>query len=190
MPEPAQQVVAEIRDYQQLIAFFRRWFLGEMRTTFSVIDDLAGLPHGYTAKLFAPGQIRRLGQISLGPLLSAGALKMLIAVDREALQRITQHQRFRLRAKGTPYSCTAGHETGQSMGKKMLAVPAAGMPKNPGHFDSELGRIMRARHIITTHPNQRSAIARRAARARWAKAKWRAAQAAPSAAPENLTTPF
>lgn len=59
-----------------------------MRTTHQAIDELAGLPSGYTSKLVCKPPMRRLGHLSLGLLLGALGLKMTLAEDPEQTERI------------------------------------------------------------------------------------------------------
>jgi hypothetical protein len=52
------------------------------------VDEVAGLPQRYTAKLLAPKGLKSLGRISMGPILGALGLKLAVLPDDEALARI------------------------------------------------------------------------------------------------------
>ena len=92
----------EIRNYQELHLALRERAeqLGVSRLT---IDDVSGLPSGYSAKLLAPVPIKRLGPLSFGLMLQALGLKLVVVEDREALARVksrlTPRQRGMTRVK-------------------------------------------------------------------------------------------
>jgi hypothetical protein len=81
------QVLAAIDDYDALHAALRARAVA-LRLSRATIDDLSGVPDRYCAKLFGPGQVRRLGQISLGPVLSALGVKLILVDDPEARRAI------------------------------------------------------------------------------------------------------
>jgi hypothetical protein len=141
----------EVRDYAQLVRAIRTW-IAELGTAGETIDDVAGLPLRYTMKLLAPVPVKGIGRTSLGPLLGALGLKLVVAVDHEVLARI----RHRLIPK---------HHASQGL-------LATGMrrkhkfPKGP-----EFARLMRSRQLLSQSPRHRSSIARIAAKARWAKVR-------------------
>jgi hypothetical protein len=56
------------------------------------IDELAGLPSGLTGKILAPEPIRGVGYGSLGPLLGALGVAILVVEDSAAATRV--HQRW------------------------------------------------------------------------------------------------
>jgi hypothetical protein len=63
----------------------------ERRIALSSADFAAvsGLPSYYGNKLLAANPVRRIGAISLGPLLGALGLKLIVAEDEQAVQRFT-----------------------------------------------------------------------------------------------------
>src|SRR5262245_29579627 len=87
MVDTAQRLLAEVRDYAQLVQALRAR-IDELGVAGETIDDVAGLPTRYTTKLLAPIPIKSLGRVSLGPLLGALGLKLIVAEDAEALARI------------------------------------------------------------------------------------------------------
>jgi hypothetical protein len=148
------RIIAECRDYAQLIAALRSW-IGELGTAGETVDDVAGLPLRYTMKLLAPVPVKGLGRTSLGPLLGALGLKLIVAVDAEVLGRI----RHRLIA-----SRNANGAVLTVKGRKRK--PYRAMRGNP-----ELARMVRQIGILKLSPDQRSRIARKAARERWRRAR-------------------
>jgi hypothetical protein len=115
---------------------------------------VAGLPLRYTMKLLAPIPIKALGPTSMGPLLGALGLKLVVMEDTEVLEKI--------RRRLVP-SKNARHN--------MLATKRRAkwrFPRGP-----EFARLMGARGILKASPKQRSRIARHAARIRWARVRGR-----------------
>lgn len=82
---------AAIRDYSDLIEVLRARAVG-LKTTRLQIDDCAGLPSGYTAKLLSRKKLRCLGHASLGPILQALGLMLVPVEDPAAIERI--HGRY------------------------------------------------------------------------------------------------
>jgi hypothetical protein len=54
----------------------------------ATLDEITGLPDRYTAKLFGPKQVRRIGMVSLGPLLQALGLRLVAVEDPEQTAQI------------------------------------------------------------------------------------------------------
>lgn len=78
---------AVIRNYAQLIAVVRAR-IDELNVAAETIDDVAGLPTRYTAKLLCPMQMKALGRHSLGPMLGTVGLALVAVDDDEALARV------------------------------------------------------------------------------------------------------
>jgi hypothetical protein len=85
MVEPRQLAIVD--DYEGLVAALRRR-IADLGTTMAVIDQVAGIPDGYTQKLIGRAPVKRLGVISLGPVLGALGLKLAVVVDVEHEARI------------------------------------------------------------------------------------------------------
>jgi hypothetical protein len=81
MAEP----LAIVADYDGLLGALRQRAI-ELNTPLESIDEVAGLPTRYTTKLL--GGVRGLGRVSLGPLLGALALKLVVMPDNDALARV------------------------------------------------------------------------------------------------------
>jgi hypothetical protein len=74
-----------VTDYADLLAALRQR-KEELNASMATIDEVAGLPQGYVSKLLA--QIKGISRTSLGPLLGALGLKLLVVEDPEALDRV------------------------------------------------------------------------------------------------------
>jgi hypothetical protein len=83
-------VLAEVTDYDGLIEAIRQR-IKQRRIAVGGEDTakVAGLPDSYLAKLTSPQPIRRLGAISMGPVLGLLGLKLLVVEDEEALKRLS-----------------------------------------------------------------------------------------------------
>lgn len=149
--------LAEIRSgpqaYEQLCAAFKARVL-QLETNHLAVDVLAGLPVGYTGKLLGGVPMRTIGRLSLGPLLGALGLKLIVAEDLELVEKIGKRlakRKFRE----------------WDAGRRVLAAKKRRKSKFPP--GPEHARLMRNRQILTQTPAKRSAIARKAARCRWNK---------------------
>jgi hypothetical protein len=83
----ARRKKGDASDYLELIDVFRLR-ADQLHLAGELIDEVAGLPARYCSKLFGRRQIRRVGMISLGPLLGALGIKLVIVEDQEALARV------------------------------------------------------------------------------------------------------
>src|SRR5262249_42058212 len=126
-----------------------------LKVAYETIDDVAGLPSRYTAKLLAHAPMRTLGRVSLGPTLQCLGMTLVAVEDLSALKRIESRLSKRRRSP-------------QDAGCDMLAAKVRKRHRFPRGSDH--ARIMRARQILQQSPADRSAIARKAARARVARA--------------------
>ena len=181
MPVAAPRVVARCSNYQELIESLRVWFTQGMNVSYETIGALADLSSGYSNKLFAPRARVHAGSRTLDALLTAGGLRLHLVVDSEALERVRRRHDFRERSPRAPYSRRNANAAVRTRKARR------GLP-----FDSESGRIARARGLLLTRPAQRRKWARAAALARWGKPK-KAARApavtTTSACPNPLRPP-
>jgi hypothetical protein len=53
-----------------------------------VLDEVAGMPSGYCGKLLGKGQVKTLGPVSMGPILGALGLVLVVVEDTEQLERV------------------------------------------------------------------------------------------------------
>jgi hypothetical protein len=172
MPESDPQPPAEITfrtGYAGMIAAMRaRAQERRMAITSTDVAQTAGLAGHYIAKLLSPSKnpVRRVGMISLGPLLGVLQAKLLLVPDPEAEKlygaRIPQRQESCVHngVRGDTTEIRFSH-------KKFRQIQAKG----------------RRSRWDNMSPKQRSAVARELNRIRWAKvAAKTAAKAAAKAA--------
>lgn len=89
MTEPRR--IALVTSYDELIAALRAR-ADELKITRETLDAVSGLQSGYSGKLLAPVPIRQFGRTSLGPMLQAMGLAIVLIEDVESLRRFSgQH---------------------------------------------------------------------------------------------------
>lgn len=144
-------VLAIVTDYPGLHAALRARAeqLGVSRET---LDDLAGLTNGHTAKLLSPQPFKVLGPMSMGALLGALGLKLVVIEDAEQIARIKKHTRYAPRFEGAV--------------RAMRRIAGA-----PWLFTRSSARKASIKRWANCSPAKRSSAARRAALARWARTK-------------------
>src|SRR5690348_2489030 len=98
----------------------------ELAITFECLDAAAGTQGGYCSKILAPVPIRQIGRLSLGCILQAMGLTLLVAEDLTALKKIERQLEKRVRPVRE-----AGH---RRTGRKRWRFP-----KGPEH-----AKLMRA----------------------------------------------
>jgi hypothetical protein len=91
------RAVAEMSDTPRVIASFDQYSgfvdalrarVAELQVSGQTIDQIAGLPSGYTQKILGPKGVRKVGAKSLTDLCGALAIRLLMVEDKEALARI------------------------------------------------------------------------------------------------------
>jgi hypothetical protein len=148
MTEP----LAEVRDYDELIRALRNR-VHKLNVTCESIDHLAGLPQRYTNKLLSgPVPVRTFGRRSLGPVLQSLGLKLVVALDDQG-----EFEKLRQRLAPVKHA-----------GRAMLATQK---PVRRRFFFEEPGVavLARARQLVLQGKRKRRAIARIAAKVRWAR---------------------
>lgn len=148
------QPIAEIRSWDDLVGALRKHF-DDLDVAMNTIDEVAGLPVGYAAKLLAPVPVRSIGPTSLGPLLGCGGVKLQLVIDVEAFTKIGR------RLKKRKY---AGWKMPARSGRKKRRNQRGGRGM---HFTPETARIARAKQLLRQSPRERQQMAKRAARMRW-----------------------
>jgi hypothetical protein len=89
------------RDYAQLHALLRQR-AEALNISRETIDQISGLPIGYSGTILAPARRKNLGPISLGAMLGALGLALVVVEDPDALARIKS--RLTPKALNAPYS--------------------------------------------------------------------------------------
>lgn len=75
------------RSYDELQDILRAR-IDDLDVSRHTVDHIAGLPMGHTGRLLGPRQTKRIGHISLGALLGALGLALVVVEDLEALDRV------------------------------------------------------------------------------------------------------
>ena len=127
--------------------------------SFEQLDDLSGLPDRYSAKLFGPRPLRRIGMKSLGDLLGALGIKLHLVEDLEALAKV--EKRFVARDASHVASVMRGGTTHIVLSKRhMSQIQAKGRRSRWGKM-TDL---------------QKTKWGKRLAKSRWREMKRRAKQ--------------
>jgi hypothetical protein len=164
------KLLAQAIDYESLREGLRAR-AAELGITRQTIDHVGRLPDGHAGGLLAENSARTFGIRSLGKLLKALGVRLLLVEDLETTARTA---RLMGRRRSEPQA-VEGERHWRSK-RKPLAKPmrSGAHPKGNGRDTgavsaSEMGqRGARARNDSMTK-DERSAAARRAASARWAK---------------------
>jgi len=159
--------------YGRLISAFRdRVDQRRLALSSPGVAEVSGLPAFYLNKLLQPNPIRRIGMISLGPLLAVLGLKIILTEDEEAVKRFDD----RLPKSKLPAGAVMAMLAVRCGPGKHQLVSVRQLRKM-----APLGGVARSAALS---PRRRSQIARIAARARWQKreAKREAERAARKAA--------
>jgi hypothetical protein len=143
---PRVQPYAEFSDYPGMLNALRRR-VTELQLNGERFDEYAGLPRGYLSKLTGANPVRRLGLISLAPVLAGLGLRCLFVVDEEAERRL----RNRVPPRNPSY---------------VRATPSIVLTVR---FFQKIGRKGAQARIDNSTKAQRQEWARNAAFARWRK---------------------
>lgn len=140
------RIIAEYATYDGQVDALRAR-MTELGLTFQQVDALSGLASGYAAKCLGPKHSKKLAELSFGLLAETLAVKFLMVVDEEALQRMEKRYEKRVR----PATVRTNVRT---LRATWLLTPR------------DARKIVRKRWANTT-PAERSKIARRLNRIRW-----------------------
>lgn len=86
MTEPAGRQIAVVRDYDELIKAMSQRAI-ELQITRKELAEVAGIADGSTGAL-APGGRKSFGRVTLGPMLGALGLELVVREDPEALKHV------------------------------------------------------------------------------------------------------
>jgi hypothetical protein len=151
-----------IRSMDELVARMRQR-KDELNLPAEVIDDLAGLPTRYTAKVLA--KMKSPGYISLGPMLETLGLAIRVVEDQAALERMRPRYIYRKRSSAPRKSTEMG---GASMPANVrVALKMLGELNAEARIlaGASIGGKKRAKKLSK---RARRHIAKQAAAARWA----------------------
>jgi hypothetical protein len=145
-----ERQLATLRTYDDLVQVIRAR-RDELDVPHEIIDDIAGLAAGHTSKLLTPRPMKLIGPVSWNVFEALGM--SLVAIENgAALARSRRSHKWRQRRQD-----------------QMLSTHAY-PGREPEKFKA-LGAIGGLRRAKKLSPAQRRKIARKAARARWAR--WR-----------------
>jgi len=94
VPQPSANVARMIGSYDDLITAFRERVDG-FNISRHELDFLAGLAIGHSGKLLGHRQVKRFGSVTLGPILGALGLKLILIEDPEQTAKILKRARPR-----------------------------------------------------------------------------------------------
>jgi hypothetical protein len=163
MTEPRQ--IAVVRSYDELLAALRAR-AHELDVSRETLDAITGLQNGYSGKLLSAVPVKTLGRISMGPMLTAMGVALVVIEDLETLQRM--EKRLKKRACAVVIENAGTGMPAQKHSRRRRYLPFKGNP--------DLARAMRAKQIASTSERERKRQARVAAKARWRKQAARKAQ--------------
>jgi hypothetical protein len=147
--------IGEAIDYDSLQAVMRLR-ADQLKISRAEIDRLSGLPDGFASKVLCEQPIRRLGPDTIGPMMAALAMKMVLAQDAQAFAKYAARcqQREEKQARNATYANTV------SMAELKLV--------NHAFFKRNGKRAARARNAKLSG-REKSQIARLGGLARWKK---------------------
>jgi hypothetical protein len=148
---PAVRRLGEARDMAGLHAILRDRAT-ELEVTRDGTDHLAGLTSGHAAKLLCWPPMKHYGHRSLGPMLGALGVKIVVEVDAPQLERIR-------------------HRQTKSKRKSPLLMPPGNSNDIVRHHLALAGRRGGRASAKARTAKQRSEHAAHAARSRWQKAR-------------------
>lgn len=149
MAEPRQ--LAVVRSYDELIAALSARAI-ELQITRKQLAEVAGIADGSATSMLAPGGVKSFGRVTLGPVLGALGLQLVVQEDEDALKRIKN----RAGSAKTSYMLN---------GVKNASV----ILKFSRRHMFELGKKSGEMRRKSIPKRTRSRIARQAAKARWRK---------------------
>ncbi len=95
MSEPRQ--LAEVRTFEALRKCFRRR-IAELGITYETVDEIAGYPLRYTAKVMSDDPLKGMGIMSIEAMLGVLGLKLVVVEDGDALALVRNRHVARVRA--------------------------------------------------------------------------------------------
>lgn len=161
-----ERQIAVVTDYDGLLAALRAR-AEELNVSRSTLDDVSGLQTGYAAKLLANPPMKSFGRVSLGPMLGALGVSLVLVEDPEQMARVATRMEERNTAQ-----VRTGHANARPDLPRWL-------------FNSRKARRAATKRWARMSPAQRKRAARKAARTRRRRARAKAAQGKPDAPPAD-----
>lgn len=82
------RIIAEARDYPGFVEAIRK-LIEKRKISLRTLDEVAGVPEGYSGKITTLPPIRGIGRVSMGALLGALSAKILLVEDSEAEAKLS-----------------------------------------------------------------------------------------------------
>lgn len=159
-------MTAPIRSQAELLDAIRAR-RDELNISHETIDNIAGLQSGYTSKLLAPQPIKNLGPMSMGPLLGALGVALMLIEDDEQIDRVSSRWQKRKRPqKIAALSIAHPVEITDEMRKRLIGEYMRKLGSKGGKMGGSKGGKRRAKMM---KKRARQAAATHAARMRWSK---------------------
>ncbi len=165
MSEPRQ--IAVVRDSQEAQCAFRER-AEELKIPREVLDELTGLPKGYSGKVLANPPAKGLGYVSFWTMLGALGLTVILVEDAKRMVRV---------------NATTKRQGHYPEKRNWRNAKALSMMLENARKGGKIGAKARMVKLTAAH---RSQIARTAANARWLA--WRSAKRAEQLAKANGNT--
>src|SRR5262245_54157992 len=146
----AARIIAKAHDYAELLDALRT----RCHALGTGAERVDGIPERFTITMFSQIQIKSITRISLGVILAALGLKLIVTDDPVAWARV-QHRHVR-----SKYAGTRGASTKRHANRHLI------FRRNPA-----LAREFRHLQILKQPARKRTEIARKAALARWSDVK-------------------
>jgi hypothetical protein len=150
---PPPQPIATVRSYDDLRRAVADWCL-QIGLTRQQLDAEAGLTDGHSGKLLSASAVSKFGNVTLGRVLAACGLIIVVAIDPDAPPR-----------PPAPESAANGRAFGARNGSTFMHWRKA--------KGSAWGRRMAALRALKLSARQRTDSARTAAEARWHRPRTR-----------------
>jgi hypothetical protein len=142
-----------VHDYASLHDALRRR-ADQLQLSRATLDNLTGLADGHSSKLLALSHPKILGEKSFGLLLAALGLRLVVEEDPQALAKYAAR-------------CKPRAEWQVRDGMRTIAR----IRRREWLFTPKRAKEVAALRMAKLSPEQRQRLARRAARARWPKAR-------------------
>ena len=143
------RVIAEFSDYPRMLDAFRLLAIQRQIAVSGDANEIAGLPQGYIQKLIGAKPSKRLGIVSLGPLLGVLGAKLILVEDAQAIKRFGSQLRKR--------------------DQRFVRSGSVHVVKLTSRHLQKIGRVGGNCRASRMSPEARTDAARAAAVARWAK---------------------
>lgn len=159
-------MTAPIRSMPELVDAIRRR-RDELNISHETIDNIAGLQSGYTSKLLGPIQLKGFSHMSLGAVLGALGIGLVVIEDPEATAKVQGRWQKRKRPQRLLPSITVSIEN--EVPATMQITPELQAQLRDPTFMRSIGLRGNLKRNERLSPWKRRVLARRAAKARWDK---------------------